>query len=248
MNPAAYEEMCQTEQSHWWFVARREILSSLIKKFSKPNQKILEIGAGTGGNLEMLLNYGAVSAVEPNDFARKKILEKFGNKISLINGKLPNQLNLENQSFDLICLFDVLEHVEDDLLALREIKKFLKPNGKIILTVPAFQFLWSSHDKNLHHFRRYNFNNLKKLITNSNLRATRIGYFNCLLFPIAFVMRLIEKIFPAKKSSSTNNCDPITNKILTKIFASEKYFLQINWNFPFGLSLFSVLELDSKKH
>ncbi len=248
MEPSAYQQMYEIERHNWWFVARKEILDSLIEDFSSSKSEILEIGAGTGGNLEMLSKHGRVSAIEPDDFARKKIFERFGNQINLIKGELPNSLNLQAQSFDLICLFDVLEHVENDLLSLIAIKKFLKPNGKIILTVPAFQFLWSTHDVKLHHVRRYNLSGLKELISAADLQIVRITYFNFFLFPLAFFARLIMKIIPKKKLSSEKNLPNFLNKILTKIFASEKFLLKKNCNLPFGLSLLCVAQLKPKEN
>jgi SAM-dependent methyltransferase len=240
MDAKSYHEMCELEEQHWWFVARRSILEFFIKKNTKPSAQILEIGAGTGGNLEMLMRHGKVTAIEPNDFAREKIREKFSEKISAVNGKLPNGLNLQNQSFDLICLFDVLEHVEEDLASLSELKKFLNPDGKIIITVPAFQFLWGKHDEKLHHHRRYNFHNLENLIKNSGFTAEKITYFNCILFPLAASFRLFEKITHHQSNKQPHGLPPF-NKFLTMIFSSEKFWLK-NFNFYFGLSLLCVLK------
>lgn len=236
MEKFEYEEMAKNQETHWWFVARREILDALIKKFSpQKNKKILEIGAGTGANLEMLSTHGRVTAVEPNDIARKNILEKFGNKVSVINAKIPN-LNLA-EKYDLICLFDVLEHLENDKAALQEIKNYLQKNGRIILTVPAYQFMWSEHDKNLHHFRRYNKKDLTKLVESCGLRLERISYFNFFLFPLAFLARVLGKKSAAKKPNY------FLNEIFREVFLTEKFFLGKGFLFPFGLSLFAVISL-----
>jgi SAM-dependent methyltransferase len=242
MDAKSYREMCDLEKQHWWFVARRSILEFFVEKNTKPLAQILEIGAGTGGNLEMLMRHGKVTAIEPNDFAREKIREKFGEKISMIKGSLPSELGLQNQGFDLICLFDVLEHVEEDLASLSELKKFLNPNGKIIITVPAFQFLWSLHDEKLHHHRRYNLRSLKNLIKDSGFAAEKITYFNCILFPLAASIRLFEKIIHQRSGGEYHGLPPF-NKFLTMIFSSEKFWLK-KFNFCFGLSLLCVLKKD----
>ncbi len=184
----------------------------------------------------MLSKHGIVSAIEPNEFARKKISEKFGEKISLIAGKLPDDLNLKNQRFDLICLFDALEHINDDRASLLEIKKFLNHGGKIILSVPAFKFLWSNHDKNLHHFRRYNRKNLRELIKSCGFEIIEIGHLNFFLFPLALLARLFIKI------SSTKKLNYLVNELFREIFLSEKFFLKHGFIFPFGLSLFAILQ------
>jgi len=237
MEAHEYENMAKNEESHWWFVARRKILSSLISKFSPvKNKRILEIGSGTGGNLKMLLEHGNVTAIEPNAIARNKISAKFGDKVLLINGKLPDSLNIKNQKFDLICLFDVLEHIADDKASLQELRKHLTPQGIIFLTVPAFQFLWSGHDKNLHHFRRYNKNNLSQLIKACDLKIIKISYFNFLLFPLAALTRLFSK------SSGDVKLSYFSNSIFRKIFSSEKLLLKSNINLPFGLSLLAIIK------
>jgi len=242
MEQFEYEAMAQNQEKHWWFAARREILDELIKKFaSQKNKKILEIGAGTGANIEMLSTHGKLTAVEPNELARKKISEKFPNKITLINGKLPSELNLENKKFDLICLFDVLEHIKDDKAALHELKKHLTTDAHIILTVPAFQFLWSEHDKNLHHFRRYNKKDLKNLIASCGLETVECGYFNSFLFPLAFLARIFDKIFPSKQKPEKIPF-ALLNQTLREIFAMEKIFLAKGGVFPFGLSLYAILK------
>lgn len=250
MTPESYQEMSLIEKTHWWFVARREILSEMVKNNSQSNRKILEIGAGTGGNIDMLLTHGQVSVIEPNEFARQKIYEKFGDKVRIINGALPKPLNLDGQKFDLICLFDVLEHVNSDLESLCEMKKHLNVGGKIILTVPAMQFLWSKHDEDLHHYRRYNLSKLTKLVNDSDLKIGRMGYFNFLLFAPALLVRLLGKIFPKillKNLSSRKEGSSILNKLLKNIFASENILLNKNIRFPFGLSIFAVIEPIANK-
>lgn len=240
MEAQEYQNMSTNEESHWWFVARKEILGTLIKKFCPKRESILEVGSGTGGNLPMLLEHGKVVAIEPNEFARKKISEKFGDQISLIDGKLPDNLNLKNQKFDLICLFDVLEHIKQDRAALLEIKKFLNRDGRIILTVPAFQFLWSNQDKKLHRFRRYNRKNLRELLESCNLEIVEISYFNFFLFPLA----LLARFFSKKSGSEKPNY--FLNELFREIFLCEKFFLEKGFIFPFGLSLFCVLKSTSK--
>jgi len=127
MNPAAYLEMAETESRHWWFSGRRAILSSMIASLNLPqNPQILEIGCGTGGNLEMLGNFGNVSALEMDATARAIASKKTNNLFNIQAGHCPDEIPFHDQHFELICMFDVLEHIEQDTETLIAIKQLLK--------------------------------------------------------------------------------------------------------------------------
>ena len=154
MEKNAYILMSETEDNHWWFYGRRTVIEILLESLKlSSNAQILELGAGTGGNLKLLQSFGEVSAMELDDQARELASRKSG--LSIMPGKLPNDISFESNRFDVVCLFDVLEHVREDFETLEAIKSLLKPNGRVLITVPAYQWLWSQHDKSLHHFRRY---------------------------------------------------------------------------------------------
>ncbi len=185
MERDAYLEMAQTEERHWWFEGRRRILNSIVKSALNgvPDPEILEIGAGTGGNLGWLSRHGRVSAVEMNEEARNIAAGKSG--IEVVLGALPDRMPTMHRSFDLVVLLDVLEHVEDDVEALKGIGPLLGHRGRLLLTVPAYPWLWSAHDVFLHHKRRYTKSSLQASLTSAGLRTERLTHFNSLLFPMA---------------------------------------------------------------
>lgn len=243
MNPAAYETMARTEDQHWWYVGRRRILTEVIEGLAPPpSSRILEIGAGTGGNLAMLGSFGEVSAVELDDYARARASEKTG--VPVRKGYLPDGLPFAGPSFDLVCLFDVLEHIPDDVAALNALRELVRPGGHILLTVPAHNWLWSRHDTNVHHYRRYNGRMLQCCSEAAGLRIVRLSYFNLWLAPLAVAARLVDRLLPRDGGSSLGEelpAKPI-NRVFLALFGSEAALLR-RVNLPFGISLLAVLEV-----
>jgi SAM-dependent methyltransferase len=242
MNPAAYLEMAETESRHWWFSGRRAILSSMIARLNLPqNPQILEVGCGTGGNLEMLGKFGNVSALEMDETARAIASTKTNNRYDIRDGCCPYKIPFTEQNFDLICMFDVLEHIEQDTETLISIKKLLKKNGRILITVPAYQWLYGAHDEFLHHKRRYTANQLKEIFLAAGLVPAKISYFNTVLFPIAVIVRLKDKVWGGTSVTGTSVPPAIINNIFQKLFGFERFLLE-RFNLPFGVSLLCVLK------
>lgn len=245
MNPEAYVNMRKTEAIHWWFKARREIISSTIKKLELPDDaEILEIGCGTGGNLSMLSAFGNVSAIEKDSSAISFAQQKTGNKYDIRYGSCPTEIPFTSKKFDLICMLDVLEHIKDDQETIHTLKKLLKKNGYFLLTVPAYSWLWGAHDKFLHHYRRYTLKDINQLAI-PELQMIKISYFNTLLFPIVVAVRLKEKIFNASKASGEEVPSGFLNYILNIIFRSEKHLLN-RFSLPFGVSIIGLFKNDSE--
>lgn len=242
MNPAAYREMAETESRHWWFSARRSILSHMITQLDLPEQaNILEVGCGTGGNLEMLAKFGSVSAVEMDDTARAIAIQKTSGRHDIRAGHCPDAVPFSAPCFDLICMFDVLEHIEQDSQSLAEIRKLLTPNGRILLTVPAYQWLYGAHDEFLHHKRRYSATTLKEAVRVAGLVPRKISYFNTILFPLATIARIKDKLLGSPSASGTGIPPAIINTLFKKLFAAERYWLKRH-DLPFGVSLLCILE------
>ncbi len=246
MNPQAYIDMDKTESNHWWFTARRLIMVEILKSLNlSADAKILEIGCGTGGNLNILSEFGKVSAIEMDANAHEIASEKTNNSYDIRVGSFPSDIPFKDEKFDLICMLDVLEHIENDTQTLIEIQKLLTPSGKIFITVPAYQWLYGVHDKFLHHKRRYSAETLSRRIP-SGLVITKISYFNMFLFPLAVMVRLKDKFANNTSTTGTDLPPKIINKLFEIIFRSERYLLKY-LNLPFGLSLFCVINTTDKR-
>ncbi len=239
MEPEAYTEMAAVEQTHWWFVGRRRLLSAVIATLNLPAAaRILEIGAGTGGNIAALQAFGALTAIELNADARGIATARTGFPIS--PGALPGALGLDGQTFDLICLFDVLEHVEPDIESLMALRGHLAPGGRLILTVPAYRILFGPHDKALHHVRRYEHGELAGKLRDAGYVTDYLTFFNMLLLPLAIASRLADMM--ARRETPLGKLTPpsLLNNLLGAIFGSEAALLKRRYRLPCGLSLLAV--------
>ncbi len=244
MSPDAYTQMAHVQATHWWFVARQKILRSQISRLNLPSDAtILEIGSGTGANLGLLADFGNVVALEMSAEAIALATQRCdgaSRHVAMRQGRCPEDLTELSERFDLICMFDVLEHIEQEKESLAKLALLLKPNGHLLVTVPAYQWMWGPHDVHLHHKRRYTKQSLSAGCTTAGLSITRLSHFNTLLFPLAVLGRMVEK-YTGKKTSATNTPAAPINALLTYIFALERHLLA-RAPLPFGLSLLLLAE------
>lgn len=240
MERTLYDHMAQLDDVHWWYRGRRRILENYIGKSAHlpTNARILEIGCGTGHNLAMLAKFGSVDAIEIDDASRVIAEGRLGREIYA--SSLPELRDISRDAYDMIALLDVLEHVEDDVAALRSMAGCLKYGGKILITVPAHPWMWSNHDIVNHHYRRYTRKSLANCLAKAGLRFEELNYFNSLLFPIAVAQRLAAKVF-GNQNPGDKTLPGQINNLFENIFALERYAIG-RFPLPLGLSLATIAE------
>jgi SAM-dependent methyltransferase len=239
MDRAAYDRMAEIDRDHWWFVARRRIIARLIERH-RPRAgplRILEVGAGTGSNLELLQRYGTVDAIEPDAGARAFAEARSG--LTLKGGYLPD-VPLNDGAYDLIVLLDVLEHIPGDVAALAYLRGKLAPGGRILVTVPGSPWMWSAHDVAHHHQRRYTAAGLRRVFTEAGLQPRFWTHFNSLLFPLVAAVRLAGKLIGREGGDDAMPPAPV-NAALKAIFGAERHWVA-TFSIPFGVSMAMVAE------
>ena len=237
MEHVLFHQMSQLEEVHWWFVGRRAILDASIHRLALPERStILEAGCGTGGNLTMLSAHGKVSAMEYDRVAREMSVGRGIGAVAA--GSLPDAIPFESQQFEMIALFDVLEHLDEDVESLKALRQRLTPDGQLILTVPANPWMWSHHDEIHHHRRRYTLRHLRRVVKNAGYEITYASYFNFLLFPLIAAIRLFQKLTGKHEDDGDLTLpSKFVNNTLTSIFSFEKYVIANRISVPFGVSL-----------
>ncbi len=243
MQPSAYLDMAAVEERHWWFEGRRRVLAYCIGRLKlKPGARILELGSGTGGNLPLLQSFGIVTAVEMNQEARDIALARHAGA-DVRPGMLPHDLPLEGQTFDLVCMFDVLEHVENDAGALAAARAHLAPGGALLITVPAYKALFGPHDEELHHKRRYERDELRAKLSAAGFKIDKLSFINAVLLPLAWALRMLDKALRRPHATGTALPPGPLNAVFAGIFGAEALLLPY-MDLPFGLSLLALARAD----
>jgi SAM-dependent methyltransferase len=231
----------QAEDRHWWYRGRRTVLERVIAQLRLPaRSRILDAGCGSGRNMVDLARHGVVTGIELSDTSVALARERDCGEV--IEGSVL-EMPFAADSFDLAASLDVIEHLEDDLAALRELRRVVAPGGALLVTVPAYQWLWSGHDEINHHHRRYTRSSLLQVAREAGWEPARTTYFNSLLLPAAIALRLLDR-FSTKTTESSLDLwipPPVLNWLLERPLALEAVLIGRGRRIPAGLSLLVVL-------
>jgi SAM-dependent methyltransferase len=247
MQQHTYAIMDEVEGSHWWFVGRRAILESFLRSIrsqlqsarsaeaAQPRPRILDVGCGTGANLEMLSQFGDAEGVDVSDdalaFCRRKGLKA--------QKGLAETLPFADESFEITTALDVVEHLDDDIAGLSEMFRVTKRGGYSLIFVPAFMWLWGVQDDISNHRIRYTKKQIVERLEKAGYTVERATYANWTFFAPILGGRTLMKITGIKPESENNVNVSALNGIFGKLFASERFWLK-KFNFPFGVSIVAV--------
>ena len=243
MEKEEYRRLYELEDRLWWFVGMRHITLTLIDRFLSGSEDllILDAGCGTGGMLPYLGRFGTRLGIDISDealqFVRLRETEPLA-RASVSN--LPFRVH----SFDLVTSFDVIYHraVENDELAMAEMARVLRPNGSLLIRVPAYNWMRSAHDDAVHTGRRYTRRGLDKKLRRAGLRPTFVTYANTLLFPVAVAYRFLGKLRPHRRhGSDVGPMIPSLNRWFGAALKLEAGILRHS-RLPFGLSVIALAQ------
>lgn len=237
MEQQEYSTMFELESDYWWFVARRSLVEEIVRQEAQKcqNPNIFDVGCGTGANLLAFSRYGKSFGVDMSSAAIKFCRTR--GLTNLVLSKVESLAYLSD-SFDIVTALDVLEHIDDDLVAMKELYRVCKVGGMLLVTVPAYGFLWSEHDEALHHRRRYAAYELRNKLTLAGFDIEKCTYFITLFFfPILFI-RILQGIFKNSTHPKTSHIQlsKSVNQLLIWVLAFEQWLIHFI-NLPFGVSI-----------
>jgi SAM-dependent methyltransferase len=230
----------QAEDRHWWYRGRRRVIEQVLRGLSlPPAARVLDAGCGSGRNMVELARYGTVSGVELSEASVEKARARGVGEV--VAGSI-TEMPFADASFDLAVTLDVIEHLQEDLAALRELRRTVAPGGVLLVTVPAYQWLWSGHDEINHHHRRYTRLTLRSVAQRAGWQEVRTTYFNSLLLPVAILLRVLDRVNTKTTESSLDLWVPPepVNRLLERPLRLEAYTIGHGGRIPAGLSLLSV--------
>jgi SAM-dependent methyltransferase len=239
MDPAYAAVHAEEDRAHWWFLGRRAvILAEMARRLPASGVRLAELGCGSGGMLEALGRFGTAVGVEMDPALRARARER---GLDVRAGALPEAIPLEPGRWDAVCLFDVLEHVDDEAGALAACRRLLAPGGRLFVTVPAYAWLWSRHDELLGHRRRYTARALRRAAEGGGYTVERLTYFNTLLAPPIMAVRLARAAL-RRPGHDLDRPAPLVNRALAACFSAEARLLR--WvSPPFGISILLAARL-----
>jgi SAM-dependent methyltransferase len=255
MQQHTYAIMRRVEENHWWYAGRRQIIRSFLEPLCRnpgtrerqdtagsqtPEQSaalnILDVGCGTGANLEMLSQFGEAEGV---DISAEALSFCRARGLTNVKQGEAEQLPYADNTFDLVTGLDVVEHLDNDLAGLQEMRRVLRRGGHALLFVPAFMFLWGVQDDVSHHRRRYTLSELKRVVREAGFEIERATYVNVSFFAPILLGRLLMRAVRFRPESENNLTIGFLNGVLGKVLGAERWPLR-HLNFPFGVSIICV--------
>jgi SAM-dependent methyltransferase len=243
MEDTANRQFIELERTHFWFVGRRRIFFHLLdhELAGRNDLRVLDVGCGAGGMLAPLSRYGQVTGIDTSEELVRFCRERGFERVEVGSG---DQLPVERESVDLVTLFDIIEHVPDDVRVLRECRRALAPGGLLFVSVPAYQFLYANNDRVAHHQRRYTARGLHRRLLEAGFSPARVSYFNTLLFPAILPAVLAKKVSerirdPGEATNLSVRIPPALNRALTATMASERHLVK-RISLPFGHSILAL--------
>ncbi|MGI8920384.1 MAG: class I SAM-dependent methyltransferase [Solirubrobacteraceae bacterium] len=239
---AGYElETHAAEDHHWWYRGRRRVLRQVLASLPlSPATRILDAGCGSGRNMLMLGEFGQVTGLEPAGASLSRARERAAGAVTA--GTI-EAMPFADGAFELAVCLDVIEHLDDDRAALTELRRVVAPGGRLVVTVPAYQWIWSSHDEVNHHRRRYTRRTLLAAASDAGWVCERSTHFNALLLPAAIAYRTLERVRrPSGPPVSDLHRTPgWLNRTLSQPLHFEAWLIRSGRRMPVGLSLLAVL-------
>jgi SAM-dependent methyltransferase len=233
---AYFDTMARHARTHWWYEGRRALVRETLRRVAVPDGLVLDVGCGTGDNMEMLAGVagGLVIGTDLSTFALRHAAA------GRTGIALAENLPIRTGTAGLVASMDVVEHLDDDLVGLREYRRVLAPSGLLLLTVPAYEWLWGEHDVWAAHRRRYRVGGLRSVVQTAGFEVLHTTYFNSFLVPPAAVLRRTPMRRLVKESDEeVGNTSPFVSKVMTQLSNAERRLALRGW-VPFGLSILLI--------
>lgn len=239
LDRSAYDKLFELEKRHFWRIGRRRVILDVLERWApKGPLRLLDVGGACSLISQEMTRFGEVTVVEPDlptaEFAAREL------GLDVRPGSLPDDLPVEGL-FDVVTLFDVLEHIDDEAPAMAAVARLVRPGGLLLVTVPALPILWSDHDVSVHHRRRYTKATLRPVLERAGFRLERLSYHTCLLFPLVFAQRVASRLRGLKARPEYDvrvPAAPLNQALLTVMEAERRLLRRVD--LPIGSSLVAV--------